>query len=335
MNQQDSLNPAIASFPIRHILFLQQAEALEKQRQQVSDFLSKEFPDVEITFSSDLKSVPQGATFDVVIAPTLQWLPDALRRLSDYHWIHFLSAGVEKIWQMDFDKSHAILTKSSGVHGAPMSEYAIGAMLYFTKQLGAFYQQSRQCEWRRTWLDELTDKQLTILGLGHVGASLARRAKAFDMRVVGTLRSQRCVEYVDRVIPPAELDEELARTDFLAVCLPLVNDTQGLVDDIFLSKLQRGSVLVDISRGGVVKGDAVLRALDKGVLKGAALDVFEEQPLPKNSPLWKRDDILITPHVSGTTPYYLERALKIFLDNARARELGLPLKTPVNIKNGY
>ncbi|MCE9683133.1 D-2-hydroxyacid dehydrogenase [Halomonas alkalisoli] len=321
--------------PIQHVLYLQKAEALAQHREQVSRTLGDALPGVDITFAGSVEAVPKGAAFDVVIAPTLPWLPDALARLAEYRWIHFLSAGVEKIWAMNFDKSAVWMTKSSGVHGAPMSEYAIGAMLYFTKQFGSFRDQARQGLWQRSWLGELTGSQLTVLGLGHIGQCLASRAKAFDMQVVGTQRSPRSVAHVDRVVPLEAIGPELARTDFLVVCLPLTQVTQGLVDDELLTQLRPGAVLVDISRGGVVNSEALLRALDNGTLKGAALDVFEEQPLPAESPLWKRSDLLITPHVSGTTPFYLERALGVFIENVRAYQQDKPFTTAVSIDAGY
>lgn len=323
------------SFTVRRILFLQKAEVLEQQKPQIITQLSGALPDADITFASGPEEVPQGAKFDVVITPTLPWLPELLARLSGYRWIHFLSAGVEKIWAMDFDKTQPLMTKSSGVHGAPMSEYAIGAMLYFTKQFGRFHDQTRRGEWQRAWLDELTGKQLTVLGLGHIGQCVARRAKAFDMEVAGTLRNQRSIAQVDRVIPLAEIASELARTDFLVCCLPLTDDTRGLIDEALLSKLKPGAVLVDISRGGVVQGDAVLKALDSGTLWGAALDVFEQQPLPPESPLWRRKDVLITPHVSGTTPHYLERALASFLSAYRSIIGGRDIENRVSLIDKY
>mgnify|MGYP001455579806 CR=1 FL=1 len=320
---------------VRRILFLQKAEVLEQQRAHVAKQLGAALPEAQIAFAGSAAEVPEGASFDAVIAPTLPWLPEALARLADYRWIHFLSAGVEKIWAMDFDKTRLLMTKSSGVHCAPMSEYAIGAMLHFTKQFGRFHDQARCAEWHRTWLDELTGKQLTVLGLGHIGQSLARRAKAFDMQVAGTLKHLRPLAQVDRVVALEDIDRELARTDFLVCCLPLTGETQGLVDAEFLARLKPGAVLVDISRGGVVKGEAVIQALDAGILKGAALDVFEQQPLPADSPLWKRDDVLITPHVSGTTPHYLERALGVFVTNQQAIGGGHGAVTPVSLEGGY
>ena len=321
--------------PIRRVLYLQKSDVLAQQQASIVHTLQSAMPGVELVFADSAEAVPRHAHFDVVITPTLPWLPDALAQLADYRWIHFLSAGVEKIWEMDFDKSTVVMTKSSGVHGAPMSEYAIGAMLHFTKQFGRFHDQAKQAVWQRAWLDELTGKQLTVLGLGHIGQSLAQRAKAFEMTVVGTLKNMREVAQVDRVVSLENIGAELGRTDFLVCCLPLTEDTRALVDDALLIQLKPGAVLIDISRGGVVKGESVLKALDAGLLKGAALDVFEQQPLPAESPLWKRDDILITPHVSGTTPHYLERALSVFLDNYNAFVKGQSMVTLVDQAAGY
>lgn len=325
----------IKPFEIRNILFLQKAEVLQQQKALVKKLLGQALPDVNISFASNVSEIPDGVEFDVVITPTLPWLPEALAKLACYRWIHFLSAGVEKIWAMDFDMTQPLMTKSSGVHGSPMSEYAIGAMLYFTKQFGRFHQQARHREWQRAWLDELTGKQLTILGLGHIGQSLARRAKSFDMVVTGTLRQLRPLDHVDRIVPLEEIYGELASTDFLVCCLPLTAETRGLINTELLNKLKPGAVLIDISRGGVVIGDAVINALNTGILKGAALDVFEQQPLPADSPLWDREDVLVTPHVSGTTPYYLERALDVFINNYQSLARGTGLITPVSLEGRY
>ena len=323
------------SFVLRDILYLQKADVLEQQKVLVSELLGQAFPSARIIFASSAQEVPVGAKFDAVITPTLPWLPEALAKLACYRWIHFLSAGVEKIWAMDFDMTRPLMSKSSGVHGAPMSEYAMGAMLYFTKQFGKFHEQARDRKWQRAWLDELTGKQLTILGLGHIGQSLARRAKAFDMEVVGTLRRLRRLDYVDRIVSLEEIDSQLATTDFLVCCLPLTAATRDLVNAELFCKLRPGAVLVDISRGGVVNGNAVIEALNTGSLKGAALDVFEQQPLPPDSPLWQREDILITPHVSGTTPHYLGRALGVFVENYKSIIDGTGLVTPVSLEGGY
>ncbi|WP_211315751.1 D-2-hydroxyacid dehydrogenase [Isoalcanivorax indicus] len=320
---------------IERVLFVQKSGVLEQQREQVKAAMATYLPQAALGFASCTEDLMACASFDVVIAPTLPELPDILARVSGVKWIHFLSAGVEKIWDMPFDKEGVLLTKSSGVHGAPMSEFAIGAMLFFAKQFNRFVAQSREHRWERTWLQELTGQRLVVLGLGHIGQALAQRARAFGMTVTGTLRHPRPMEGVVDVRPQSQAGELLAEADYVAVCLPLTDETRGFVNQGLLAQLKPGAVLVDISRGGVVRGDAVLNALDSGQLRGAALDVFEQQPLPAHSPLWNRQDLLLTPHVSGTTPYYLERALDIFARNAEAYQAGESLVTPVDVSAGY
>jgi phosphoglycerate dehydrogenase-like enzyme len=308
---------------------------LEQQRPHVLVRLSKFLPTAECFFAGAAGQVPGGAVFDAVITPTVSWLPEVLDRVHGVRWIHFLSAGVEKIWDMNFDKQSILMTKSSGVHSRPMSEFAIGAMLYFAKQFGRFSDQSRERIWERVWLDELTGRTLAVLGLGHVGQAVAERALAFGMKVVGTVNSSRSIPGVDRVFAAEATGEALHEADYLAVCLPLTSSTRGLVDRRALWRLRRGAVLVDISRGGVVSESAVLEALDAGQLSGAALDVFETQPLETTSRLWGRPDVLLTPHVSGTTPHYLDRALDLFLANAERLIAGVAPITPVDIVQGY
>jgi phosphoglycerate dehydrogenase-like enzyme len=320
---------------IRRILFVQQADLLEEQQPQVLQRLKEKLPDAEVFFAGTADQVPVGAKFDALIAPTVSWLPEVLERIQGVDWIHFLSAGVEKIWDMDFDKQSILMTKSSGVHGRPMSEFAIGAMLYFAKQFGRFSEQSRQHVWERGWLDELTGRRLAVLGLGHVGQAVAERAKMFGMRVVGTVNSPRTIAVADHVFPTEALREALQGADYLCICLPLTPSTRGLVDHAALSQLRRGAVVVDISRGGVMCQSAVLQALDAGHLSGAALDVFENEPLETTSPLWGRPDLLLTPHVSGTTPHYVDRALDVFLTNAERLLAGETPATPIDVVRGY
>lgn len=317
------------------ILFLQKAEVLPAQRDLVVAAIGRALPDARVTACGHVEEVPLGGRFDAVIAPTLPWLPEALARLEHYGWIHFLSAGVEKIWDMPFKKHGVLLTKSSGVHGAPMSEFAIGAMLYFAKSFDRFVEQSVRSEWRRYWLDELTGRKLTILGMGHIGGALAERAGVFGMDVVGVRRSATGKTELPTVIGFDHLEARLAATDYLVVCLPLTAETSGMVDSRLLSGLKDGAVLVDISRGGVVSEAAVLEALDSGRLRGAALDVFEEEPLSNESRLWGHPRVLLTPHVSGTAPRYMERAIDVFVQNVSSlAETGRPC-TPVDPALGY
>lgn len=319
---------------LRHVLFVQSPHAMEQQRPVVDRILPERLG-VTVHFASSPDDVTPGTPVEAVIAPTVAWLPEVLERLHGVQWIHFLSAGVEKIWSMDVDWSTYTITKSSGVHAAPMSEYALGAMLYFAKQFDRFTEQSRRTAWDRAWLDELTGRELVVLGMGGVGAAVAERARVFGMSVRGVARSARSDGTLGPIFGLEDLPVLLENADYVVVTLPLTAETAGLVGTSFFAALKTRAVLVDMSRGGVTSEAALIAALDDGTLRGAAIDVFETEPLPENSPLWNRPNVLLTPHVSGTTPHYLERALEIFLQNAAHIRSGETPTTPVDTTHGY
>ncbi len=316
------------------ILFLQKSDALLQHRSLVLQKLEASASEIKVNFASSPHEIPE-KNFPIVIAPTLPWLPEAMDSIRGCRWIHFLSAGVEKIWDMPFSKGDMLMTKSSGIHGPQISEYVIGAMLHFAKCFDEFIEQSRAREWSRRWLGELTNQTVTILGAGHIGQTVGKRAKAFDMRVIGVQRTARPQRDFDEVIRMEAVGGVLGNTDYLVVCLPLTTVTRGLVNESMLEALKPGAALIDVSRGGVVVEKAVVSALESGRLRGAALDVFECQPLPINSSLWGSKNVLITPHVSGTSPHYIERALDIFLANLECLRRGDDALTPVDLNAGY
>lgn len=319
---------------LKRILFLQNAAVLSQQAAQVQAALTEALPGVEVTCASAPEDVPE-ERFGAIITPTLLWLPQAMERVQGLAWVHFLSAGVEKIWDMPVDWSSFALSKSSGIHGPQMSEYAIGALLHFAKGFDRFIEQSRARKWQRFWLDELAGQTLLVLGGGAIGKMVGERARAFGMRVIAVKRRPEPQGWADLTIDFDTVHAHLGEVNALVVCVPLTEATRGMVDHALLAALAPGAVLVDISRGGVVLGDAVADLLDAGHLRGAGLDVFETQPLPESSRLWNRPNVLLTPHVSGTSPHYLNRALHLFIENARAWTAGKALPTAIDQASRY
>lgn len=236
---------------------------------------------------------------------------------------------------MDVDWSQYRLSKSVGVHAATISEYVLGAVLYALKGFGTFAHQQRRREWKRFWLDECAGKTLGILGVGTIGARLAQHAKALGMTVIGTVNTPRTIPYVDAVYGTDELDRVLEASDFVVLLVPLTDDTRGLIGPRALQAMKPTAWLINVARGEVVDEAALIEALGQGTLGGAVLDVFEDEPLPEASPLWGLENVLVTPHVAGTTQHYLVRALEVFADNYRARAARDELTTPVSVERGY
>ncbi len=329
------MSSANAIAPLKAVLALQKPEPLARQKGELCRRLGDIAPGANVICAGSSADVPEGAEVDAVIAPGLPWLPDALRRIRGPAWLHLLSAGADSLADMDYPFGDLVVTKSAGVHGPAMSEFAIGAMLYLEKQLGRFRAQQSRRAWERAWLGELTGKTLAIVGLGAVGSCLAKRAKAFDMRCVGVARTMRPTEGIDEVYQTAELPKALAQANYVVLALPLTAETRGLVDKNTLADMKPGAGLIDLSRGGIVVERDLASALESGHLSGAVLDVFEREPLPESSPLWDLENVLITPHVAGTTPHYLQRALDIFAQNYVALRAGRGPVTPVDLAAGY
>jgi phosphoglycerate dehydrogenase-like enzyme len=174
-----------------------------------------------------------------------------------------------------------------------------------------------------------------VVGFGEIGARVTEAARAFGLRVQVVRRKPGPVAGVDRVVALPELTAVLGAADFVVVCLPLTFATRGALGEHALAALPPHAVLVDVSRGGVVDHGALERALHQGRLEGAALDVFEDEPLPAASSLWTSPRLIITPHVGGFTPDYVERVLDVFIENIGLVVRGLPPRTVISREDEY
>lgn len=323
------------TFTPRHILLLQKGKNLQRQGELFRTRLSAVLPDCVLHLSTGEDRIENADQIDTIITRAFPHLPEVLRECVNCKWLHFLSAGVDKVWDMPIAHSDYLITKSSGVHSAPISEYAMGAILHFAKCFPEFHIASRTHSWTRQGLSELTGQTLCILGLGHIGRALAKRAKAFDMRVVGTRRTPVETEYVDLCVSNGDVMDLLPEVDYLVVCLPMTPKTRRSVGEKLLSALKPGATVISISRGGIVDEAALLKHIDSGHIRGAALDVFETEPLPSDSPLWDHEKILVTPHLAGSSQHSSERSLDLFLKNAVQISRGLAPVTPVSLSEGY
>lgn len=287
-----------------------------------------------------IHSVASADRIEALITPVNPWVDEVVENAPNLKWIHFLSAGVDGIWNLKFDKNKYIMSKSSGVHAIPMAEFSIAGILHFLKGFHVFHKQQRNKQWSRHWLDEATGKTVAILGLGAIGKEIAKRCKRMGMRVTGVATTIRQIENVDVVVDQSDIKTVLAEADFVVICLPLTQQTKGLLNEDTLKCIKYGAYMIDISRGTTVDQTALVKLLENGRIGGAVLDVFEKEPLPTDSPLWELDNVLITPHVSGTTPHYMERAIDIFLQNRTGLMkagsfTASALTTPVDVSRGY
>jgi phosphoglycerate dehydrogenase-like enzyme len=209
------------------------------------------------------------------------------------------------------------------------------AMLMFAKDYGWMERDKRAKRWERYCGEELTAKTLAIVGLGRVGQEVARHGKKMDMRVIGSKRSPKRLPAVDEVFAPTELHAMLPQADYLVLIAPHTPETEGMIGQQELALLKPSAVLINIARGTLVDEPALIRALQTGRLKGAALDVFVEEPLPASSPLWDMPNVIISPHSASTVTQENARITALFCDNILRYLDGRPLRNVLDTARLY
>jgi phosphoglycerate dehydrogenase-like enzyme len=275
-------------------------------------------------------------------APNLRWV--------QVHW-----AGIDSLVDTPLWDSDIIITSASGIHAVNMAQYAFAQMLAWANKMRLWFQHQERSEWpSQRWdkfvPDELRGRTLGILGYGSIGREVARIGKAFGMTVLVTKRNVKQPKDVgytlsgtgdpegnvpDRIYPGEATRSMLAECDYVVVTLPLTEKTRHLFNEDLLKEMKPNAYLINVGRGGLIDEKALVRALKKGWIAGAGLDVFEEEPLPADSPLWSMENVVLTPHISGFTPHYDRRAVDLFTENLRRYLAGETLLNRVNREAGY
>jgi len=251
-------------------------------------------------------------------------------------WVQAIAAGVDRFLFTEFVCSDVILTNARGVHPAQVSDHVLALILAFSRKLNRFMKSQHEQKWTRLQCEELQGKVLGIVGLGAIGREIARKAKCFGMRVLAVDRDVAVPPTsVDELLRPPALSTLLKQSDFVALSVPLTRETEGLIGEPELTTMKRDAIVINVSRGGIVREQALVKALREGRIGGAGLDVFEEEPLPSSSELWGMENVIVTPHVAGSTPRYWARVCDIFCENLKRYASGQPLINVINKKAGY
>lgn len=231
-------------------------------------------------------------------------------------WIMVVSAGLEKLPWNTLRERGILVTNARGIHKGPMSEYTLGVILQVARRSPELLIKQQQKNWDRTIrVDEIQGKTLGILGAGSIGQEIARKAKVFGMKTLGLNRSGKPVEHFDHIFSGEGLHQVLRESDYVVAVVPLTGETHHLLGTPEFGVMKESAYLINISRGDVVDEQALIAAIRAKRIAGAVLDVFSKEPLPVESPLWDLEGVLITPHLSGRSPLYMERAMEIFAHN--------------------
>ncbi|MEL7543746.1 MAG: D-2-hydroxyacid dehydrogenase [Pseudomonadota bacterium] len=251
-------------------------------------------------------------------------------------WIHCIGAGVEHMLPMDWLPSHVTLTNNKGVHAAKAGEFGLMAVLMLHSKIPAIVTNQRNAVYDSLYASPIAGKTLVVLGTGSLGGSAAKKVQALGVHVVGVNRSGQPVDGCDEVVTVADLDTQLPRADFLLIATPDTPETRGLMDPQRLDLLKPGAGIINIGREAVMDYAALCERLESGRIGGAILDVFDPEPIAKNSPLWHTRNLIITPHVSADDgDAYIPLTLGLFFRNMELFLAGKPLLNPIDPQRGY
>jgi phosphoglycerate dehydrogenase-like enzyme len=267
----------------------------------------------------------------------LAWRPPArlAARAPRLRWIQSLTGGCEQ-WLASPDLApHVVLTCARGTHRVQMSEHILAALFVAIKQIPGIVLDQRERTWRRRVNDTLAGKTLGILGLGAIGAEVARKASMLEMRVIGTRRTPAPMAHVARVYGPDGTDAVLAESDFVLLLLPSTGGTRGLINRATLARMKAGAWLLNFARGDLVVDADLAAAVAAKTISGAVLDVYHQEPLPRESPFWTTEGIIVFPHVGGLHPQRDDLVAELWVDNLRRFAAGEPLREVVDRARGY
>lgn len=245
------------------------------------------------------------------------FLSHPIEKFISLRYIQLTSAGFDRV-PMDYVQAHGIkIYNARGVYSIPMAEFAVSGVLQLYKQSKFFYDNQKKSVWEKhRGVLELYGKTVCIVGCGNVGTECAKRFQAFGCRIIGVDLYPREDNAYEKMYALAKLDEVLSQADVVVLTLPLTEETRHMMNEIRFAKIKDGSVLVNIARGAVVDEQTLIKALDEKLL-GAVLDVFEEEPLPADSPLWEKDNVIVTPHNSFVGDGNAERLERIILSDLK------------------
>jgi phosphoglycerate dehydrogenase-like enzyme len=304
--------------------------------------IRKRWPETRVLHLPDYDQLPgELADADIFVGYSLR--AQQLKEGKKLKWIHSTAAGVAQLMYPELRDSGIMVTNPSGIFSVPMAEHTMGLLLALARNFPDSVRQQDRGRWaqQEIWdkpqhLTELNGKVLLIAGYGSIGQEVAKRAKAFDMRVWGVTRSgQGDRTHAERIFSAAQLHEALPDADYLLISAPETAETKHLIGAAEIARMKRGARLINVGRGSLLDETALVFALENGTLGGAALDVAETEPLPAESPLWKAPNLFLTPHTSGVSDRLWDRQTEILIELLERWFDGREMLNRVDFARGY
>ena len=290
----------------------------------------------KIVVTKDFLDVPDLAETEILFTFGKGILDETIKKMPNLKWIQLCSTGFDHL-PIDYIIEHGIqVTTSKGTHAEPIAEYAFSCMFYFARKMDVFLKLQKEKKWYRlNHPTEITGKTVLILGTGYIGKEIAKKAKAFNMISIGINRTGTISDPFNQVYTFDDLSNVLPNADYLILSLPLTELTNQVIGMRQLELLRPTSVVINLGRGELIDETAALEALRASKIRGMAMDVFSKEPLPKDSPLWEMDNLLITPHMAALTDRFLDRSMERFVENYRHYLKGEQLVDFADFSKGY
>jgi D-2-hydroxyacid dehydrogenase (NADP+) len=312
-----------------------------RPKPSMAEAIRKRWPEMRLVHLPNYDHLPEELPdTDIFVGYSLR--AGQLKNAKKLKWIHSTATGVAQLMYPQLRDSGIMVTSPSGIFSVPMAEHTMGLLLALARNFpDAVRGQDRarwaqQEIWDKQHLTEVNGQVLLIVGYGSIGREVAKRAKAFDMRVWGITRSgagERA--YVEKIFAAAQLHEALEAADYVLICAPETAETKHLIGAAEISQMKRGARVINVGRGSLLDEAALVQALGSGALGGAALDVAQTEPLPAESPLWKAPNLFITPHTSGVSDRLWDRQTTILIELLERWFDGRELFNRVDFARGY
>jgi len=309
----------------------------------LAERLRRDFPQLEVVHLKDYVGLDeQIRDAEIVISWSLR--PEQLKSAKKLRWVHATAAAVHQVIFPELVESDIVLTNARDVHGPVVAEHVMALIFALAKRIpqAVRFQQKHVWGQQAVWESkprprEIAGATLGVVGLGSIGTSVAKHAAALGMRVIAAREHPEKPKPpgVERVFSPAELDLLLAQSDYVVLAAPVTAHTRRLIDAGRLSRMKPDSYLINVGRGSLVDQEALTDGLRKEAIGGAALDVFDKEPLAADSPLWDLENLLITPHTAGLTERLWERHYQRIAENLRRYLAHQSLLSIVDKKKGY
>jgi D-2-hydroxyacid dehydrogenase (NADP+) len=297
--------------------------------------INKKIKLVVVTYDNTNEIQRQLVNTDILVVDNSNF-PN-IERAKKLKWIQVLSAGTNKIMEPKVVNSDILISNLAGLQDVSIAEHVLGFMLIFTRRFYDTFKKQQQKNWKISeGISELRGKTVLIVGFGNIGREIGRITNCLGAEVIGVKKNvNNKPGFVDKIYSLSQIDKILPLADFVILSLPLTDETFHFFNMQKFKKMKKTAVIINIGRGPVINEKELVKTLNLKIIGGAALDVTEIEPLPKNSPLWKMDNVIITPHHSGPTEKFMNRAIDIFCANLKAYLKGKPLPTLVDKKRGY